>query len=308
MLRMAVAAALLLASILARQPVFKSGTQLVTVPITVTNAARDQLITAGLEAADFRVFEDGVPQAISLVRQQRQPVSLCIVVDGSGSMAAADRLKHGIHALQTTVPGLADEDEVSIVRFSGRARVDVPWTRRLDPSRLWWQVDPDPGTMANSSITDAVKLALEQIDGAANARPVILVISDGFENTSATPLSRFVKTRQQSEVTLYAFGMAGPQERAPSGNRLRNILPDLVGETGGVYWNVSTPTEAEFAAMSLLNELKYQYTLAYAPEKPFDCTYRRIKVETSVKGLAVRHRGGYLALPSQAPGPRPQAP
>jgi VWFA-related protein len=289
-----------LAALSAGQPSFKSGTELVTVPITVTNAARDQLITAGLEAVDFRVFEDGVPQAISLVRQQRQPVSLCIVVDGSGSMAFADRLKHGIRALQTTVPGLADEDEVSIVRFSGRAKVAVPWTRRPDPRRLRWQVDPDPGTMANSSITDAVKLALEQFDGAANARPVILVISDGFENTSATPLSRFVKTRQQSEVMLYAFGMGGPQERAPSGGLLRNILPELVGETGGVYWNVSTPTEAEFAAMSLLNELKYQDTLAYTPVRPFDGTYRRIKVETTVQGLAVRHRGGYLALPSKA--------
>ena len=300
MLRMVVAAAFLIAPVLARQPLFKSGTELVTVPITVTNAARDQLITAGLEAADFRVFEDGVPQAISLVRQQRQPVSLCIVVDGSGSMAFADRLKHGIRALQTTVPGLADEDEVSIVRVSGRAKVDVPWTRRPDPRRLRWQVDPDPGTMANSSITDAVKRALEQFDGAANARPVILVISDGFENTSATPLSRFVKTRQQSEVMLYAFGMGGPQERAPGGGLLRNILPELVGETGGVYWNVSTPTEAEFAAMSLLNELKYQYTLAYTPVRPFDGTYRRIRVETTVQGLAVRHRGGYLGITDRA--------
>jgi Ca-activated chloride channel homolog len=266
------------------------------------------LITEGLEAADFRLFEDGVPQEISLVRQQRQPVSLCIVVDGSGSMAVADRLKHGIRALQKTVTGLADEDEVSIVRFSVDARMHVPWTRRPDPGRLWWQVDPNPGTAANSSITDGVKVALEQLDRAANARPVILVISDGFENTSVTPMSRLARSRQQSEAALYAFATAGPNERGPSGAPLRNILPLLVGETGGVFWNVATPTEAEFAAMSLLNELKYQYTLAYTPIKPFDGQYRRIKVETTVNGLAVRHRAGYLALPPQAPSPRPQVP
>ena len=102
---------------------------------------------------------------------------------------------------------------------------------------------------------------------------------------------------QFCEVLLYAFGLAGPQEQAPGGGLLVNILPRLVGDTGGVYWNVATPTEADFAAMSLLNELKYQYLLAYSPAKPFDGKYRRIKVETTMKGLAVRHRGGYLAMP-----------
>ena len=96
---------------------------------------------------------------------------------------------------------------------------------------------------------------------------------------------------------LYAFGVAGPQERAPGGGLLRNILPELVGETGGVFWNVTAPTDADFAAMSLLNELKYQYVLAYSPKKPFDRGYRRLRVETTVHGLAVRHRGGYLAVP-----------
>jgi hypothetical protein len=39
--------------------------------------------------------------------------------------------------------------------------------------------------------------------------------------------------------------------------------------------------------------------LAYSPTKRFDGKYRRIKVETTVQGLAVRHRGGYLAMPLQ---------
>jgi Ca-activated chloride channel family protein len=283
---------------LAQQPEFKSTVQLVTVPVAVTNAARDQLITAGLDVTDFRITEDGVPQDISLFSQERRPVSLCIVVDASGSMAVSQRIERGVTALQKTVRGLTKGDEIAIVRFAERVTTVVPWTRTPDPSNLTWRLDPGAGTMANSSITDAVKVALEEVERAANPRRAILLISDGYENASATPLSRVVRTRQQSEASLYAFGMAGPQERAPGGGNLRNILPALVGEAGGVYWNVSTPTEAEFAAMSLLNELKYQMTLGYTPSKPFDGTYRRIKVETTVKGLAVRHRGGYLALPS----------
>jgi Ca-activated chloride channel family protein len=290
---------LALGAMLLGQPVFKSGVELVTVPISVTNAARDQLITTGLEAGDFRIFEDGVPQQVTFFSQERRPVSICFVVDASGSMAVAQRVEHGIVAMRNTVEGLDDIDEIAIVRFAGSVLTTVPWTRDRDPLRIRWSLDPGAGSVANSSITDAVRAALNEIEGAANARRVIVVISDGYENTSVTPLSRVARTREQSEVMIYGFGMSGPHERAPGGGLLRNILPELVGETGGVYWNISTPFEAEFAAMSLLNELKYQMTLGYTPATPFDGKYRRLKVETTVQGLAVRHRGGYLATPLQ---------
>jgi len=300
MRRMAAAIAVLAAwPIAAQQPVFKSGVQLVTVPITVTNATRDKLITAGLAATDFRLSEDGVPQEITLFSQERRAVSVCVVVDASGSMATSNRVENGVHALRALTSGLNDGDEIAIVRFAGKATTVLPWTSSYDPARLSWRVDPDPGTIANSSITDAVRVALEEIERARNPRRVILVISDGYENTSVTPMSRVARTRQQSEASLYAFGMAGPMERAPSGGPLKNILPEIVGDAGGVFWSVSTATEAEFAALSLLAELKYQYTLGYTPSKPFDGQYRRIKVETTVEGLAVRHRGGYLAMPAK---------
>lgn len=290
---------LMIAAAVLGQPVFKTGVELVTVPITVTNAARDQLITAGLSVADFKITEDGVAQEISLFSQERRPISVCFVVDASGSMAVAQRLANGVHALRKTALGLEDGDEVAMVRFASIATTILPWTKRPATEQLTWLLAPDPGMQVNSSITDGVKTALDEIERASNPRRAIVVISDGFENSSVTPLSRVARTRQQSEVMIYGFGTFGPHERAPSGGLLRNILPALVGETGGVYWNVSTQTEAEFAAMSLLAELKYQTTLGYVPLKPFDGKYRRLKVETTVKGLAVRHRGGYLALPSR---------
>jgi Ca-activated chloride channel family protein len=290
-------AALAAAPLLVQQPTFKAGVELVTVPITVTNAARDQLITAGLEAGDFRVWEDGLPQEITLFSQERRPVSVCVVVDASGSMAVAQRLEYGIHALQKLAPGLDDGDEIAMVRFAEKVTTVMPWTTKPERARLTWRLDPGAGTMANSSLTDAVRVALGEVERANNPRRVILLISDGYDNTSGTSLSRVARSRQQSEAMLYAFGLGGPRERAPSGGALVNILPGLVGDAGGVFWNINSPTEAEFAAMSLLNEMKYQYTLAYHSAKPFDGKYRRIKVETTVQGLAVRHRGGYLALP-----------
>ena len=289
----------LTAAATAQVPSFKSTVELVTVPIAVTNVTRDKLITGGLTAADFRVFEDGVQQQVSLLSQDRRATSLCIVVDASGSMASARRLDLGIAALQHTVRGLEKGDEVAIVRFAGEVTTMMPWTREPDERRLSWRLDPGAGTVPNSSIADAVKAALEVIDTASNPRRAILIISDGYENTSATALSRVVTTRAQSEALVYAYGLAGPYERSPGGSQLTNILPAVVGDSGGVYLAIASMPDAAAAGLTLLNEFKYQYTLAYTPGKPLDGTYRRIKVEITVPGLLVRHRGGYLALPSR---------
>ena len=282
-------------------PSFKSSVQLVTVPIAVTTTKRDQLITSGPTAEDFRVFEDGVSQQVTLFSQDRRPTSLCIVVDASGSMASAQRLELGVSALRHVVRGLAQGDEIAMIRFAGEVTVMMPWTREPDPARLSWQLDPGAGSVANSSITDAAKVALGVIDTATNPRRALLLISDGYENTSQTSLARVVTTRAQSETLVYAFGLAGPLERSPGGMSLRNILPSLVGDSGGEFWSISSPAAAAAAARTLNLELNHQYTLAYTPAKPLDGKYRKIKVETTLPGLLVRHRGGYLALPAAQP-------
>jgi Ca-activated chloride channel family protein len=287
----------------AQQPSFKSTVELVTVPIAVTNVTRDKLISGGLTAADFRIYEDGVEQKVSLFTQDRRATSLCIVVDASGSMVKARRHDLGVAALQHTVRGLERGDEVAIVRFADKITTVMPWTRNPDERKVTWRLEPAAGSMANSSITDAARAALDVIDKASNPRRAILIISDGYENTSNTSLSRVVRTRAQSEALVYAFGLDGPYEYSPLGLPLANILPALVGDSGGVYLNIASMSDAAAAGLTLLNEFKYQYTLAYTPIKPLDGTYRRLKVEIAVPELLVRHRGGYLALPSS--GERP---
>jgi VWFA-related protein len=278
-----------------QQPTFRATVQLVTVPVVVTSTGRDKLITSGLNASDFRIFEDGVEQRVSVFTQDRRAASICVVVDASGSMAVAHRHELGITALQQVVRALTVDDEVAIVRFADHTLTQLPWTRRLDARKATWRLDPDAGLVVNSSITDAVTYALNLIDRAANPRRVILVISDGYENNSVTPLSRVARTRAQSEAIVYAFNPSGPIESAPGGGSLANVLPQIVGDSGGVMLNIANEAEASLAAQTLLSELNFQYTLGYESARPMDGSYRRIKVDIDVPGLVARHRGGYLA-------------
>ena len=64
---------------------FKSGTDVVTVPVTVTNRSGTERIR-DLGVEDFRIFDNGKEQPISVFVTDRLPLSVCIVLDASASM------------------------------------------------------------------------------------------------------------------------------------------------------------------------------------------------------------------------------
>jgi VWFA-related protein len=276
------------------QPSFRSTVDLVTVPVTVT--ARDPLRrVSDLGTGDFRIFEDGVLQQVTVVSHEPQPVSLCILLDSSPSMASG-RQALAISTIDTLIGDLGPDDEAALLFFAAKVRVVLPWTpaRAIKPIS-WLQWHASLGT----SLIDALKEALDLVGEARNPVPVIVIVSDGGELSSRMPLAKLVATRRQSETLVYGIHTdLPPTRRAPSVNRaFANFLPDLVGDSGGAIFHVTSPESGAAAARALLEELRSQYTLGYVPTRALDGTYRQLKVDASNPALAVRHRGGYLAVP-----------
>jgi len=277
-MRAATVVLLALAALAAQGPPrFRADVELVTVPLTVTHRDRSRPV-GELTAADFRVFEDGVEQKITLLDHERRPVSLCIVLDTSNSMTVLrTRLAHV--AINATLTGLESEDEAAMIGFAGLVNVALPWTpaRLIGPMRWqeWRQGD-------STALFDALQTALRSMDEATNPRPVILLVSDGGENTSQFPLRQVVTTRRQSETLVYAYRPREPvstvsPDIAPW-SRERDYLPELVGDSGGVILEMRTTQVAEEMAARLLDELNVQHTLGYVPTKPSDGKYRKLKV------------------------------
>lgn len=278
----------------AAQPQFRSAVDLVMVPVTA--AAKDPFRRVGeLTTGDFRVYEDGVLQTLSVVSHEPRALSLCILVDSSPSMAAG-RQALVVRAVETLLKGLTAEDEASMHFFAARLTTVFDWTPapQIKPvSWLKWRLS------LGTALIDALKEALTRIERARNALPVILVISDGGENASGTSLTKLAATRRQSETLIYGIHTDfAPSRYAPPVNRaFANFLPQVVGDSGGTIQRVSTEEEAESAALALLAELRSQYTLGYAPKRGLDGRYRTLKVEPVDPNLMLRHRAGYLAVP-----------
>jgi Ca-activated chloride channel homolog len=277
---------------LAEQPQFKSRVDLVTVPVSVV--ARDPTRPpVELSAGDFRIYEDGVAQDITVVSHEPQPISLCILLDSSPSMASG-RQALAIRTIDALLAGLRSDDEAALLFFAARVRTMFSWTPSAAIKPVSWiEWRPALGT----ALIDAVKEGLSLIERAQNQRPVIVIVSDGGENASGTPLAKLVATRRQSETLVFGIDTELPPSRfAPPLNRaFTNVLPALIGDSGGTVFDVTSPEAGELAARSLLDELRSQYTLGYVPRRAADGTFRQLKVELAVSHYSVRHRAGYLA-------------
>jgi hypothetical protein len=151
-----------------------------------------------------------------------------------------------------------------------------------------------------TSLLDAMKEALAQVERARNPRSVILIVSDGGENTSGTRLAELVTTRRQSETAVFGLRTERlPSKTATNLSRAMTVdfLPDLVGDSGGTVYRARDAANAELAATTFLDDLRAQYTIGYAPKRPPDGRYRTLKVEPANAAFVVRYREGYLAAP-----------
>jgi VWFA-related protein len=280
-------------AVLHAQPTFRSAVNLVTVQVSVS--AKDGSRIGDLGAADFRVYEDGVLQDVAVVSHEPRLLSLCILLDSSPSMAGREVL--ATTAIDTLFKQLRDADEVSLLMFAWKPRLALAWTKARDVrSYSWFGWRLSLGT----SLLDAMKEALTQVERATTPQPVILIVSDGGENTSGTRLAELVTTRRQSETAVYGIRT----ERAPlrttspvSRAMTVDFLPDLVGDSGGTVYRARDAATADAAAMAFLEELGAQYTIGYAPKRAPDGKYRQLKIEVANPTIVVRHRGGYLAAP-----------
>ena len=288
-------------------PVFRTKTDLVVVPVTVTD--RSGRFVRGLTAGEFELIDGGARRTIAHFSAERAPVSLGILLDISGSMASDASARA---ALKLLVTRLAPGDEVFFAVFNDTVSLAVPWTQ--NHARVLRAVDSlRPG--GTTALLDAVKLMTPAFQLAQYPRKVLLLISDGNDTRLPPALpSQFEHGTQQqadaaerrrrlrdlmiggttdaiakSEAALYAIGL-GPDPQ------LMNLplLETLTAQSGGYVELPRGPADLPAAIARVCDELQSQYLLGFEPERA-DGQVHPIKVTVKKSGVNVRARAGYVA-------------
>jgi VWFA-related protein len=181
---------------------FRSGVELINVTATVLDAAGR--FVSGLSQDDFSVFEDNQPQAITHFSADRVPVSLGILLDTSQSMQG-EKFEAARAAIDRFLAELTSpDDEFFLMQFSSTPTLLQGWTndRRLI-NRALAGTAPRGGTAMYDAIADSVPLMQQ----ARNRKQALVIISDGNDMTSDTPLASVHQIIRHSETLMYAVGI-----------------------------------------------------------------------------------------------------
>lgn len=288
-------------------PTFKIDTREVDLYVSVSDKEGKPI--SGIPRSAFKVFERTcttatqcsaeVEQPIKAFNQTDVPVSMGIVIDNSGSMR--DKRANVNAASLALVKASNPSDEVFIIGFNDNAYMDQEFTS--DTKLLEAALDKTE-TRGGTAMRDAIHLALDYMKGlcttcvakgAKRDKKVILVITDGNDNTSDETLEQLVREARQSGVLIYAIGLL--DEEVPGEARAaKRALKALAEASGGLDYYPKNLAEVEKITPEVAKEIRSQYLIAYTPLNPaLDGTYRKIEVKLSGVKAAPRYRNGYYA-------------
>ena len=180
----------------------------------------------------FTVFENGVVQPIKVFRREDVPVSLGLIIDNSGSMR--DKRAKVEAAALALVKDSNPDDEVFIVNFNDEAFLDIPHGKDFtndikEMEEALTRIDSRGGT----AMRDAIRMSIDHLKEKAHKdKKVLVVVTDGNDNSSVVSLENLVKASQQSEVLIYGIGLLGEEERREA-QRAQRALKALADATGG---------------------------------------------------------------------------
>jgi Ca-activated chloride channel homolog len=284
---------------------FRSGTIGVRVDVLVT---RGQELVRGLNAGDFELRDEGVPQRVSEIEVEQIPLNLILAFDTSGSVAG-ERMHSLVQAGKALLERLRPDDRVALLSFATRVRLLAP----LTPSRQ--QIQGAFTTLAAkgaTSLRDAAfsALALRESDP---GRTLVLIFSDGADTASWLHASAVIEAAKRTDAVVYAvaiteqryvYTMTSPagagraaitQSRVIAVEEAGKFLGHLTEETGGRVLFANSNKDLRATLTQTLSEFRDRYVLSYTPTGVSPTGWHRLEVKLKGKAGKVTARRGYFA-------------
>lgn len=258
-------------------------TNLVTTPVSVLD--RNGRFIPGLRKKDFKIFENGVPQAITYFQSSEQPFTVVLMIDTSPSTRYQIDEIH--YAAVTFVNQLRPTDQVMVMAFDGRLRIlTEPTVEKQKIFAAIYKAQFGSGT----SLYDAVDYVTGLDTIKALGRKAVVIFTDGVDTTSRQasfestvsaveevdalfyPIRYNTQRRGDANAAAQAYGIqlpAGVMVQLGRGQsdaeylKGKTYLETLATNSGGRIFEADTITNLEAAFAGVAEELRRQYSIGY---------------------------------------------
>jgi Ca-activated chloride channel family protein len=256
-----------------------------------------------LEASNIQIRDDNKPpqKVLQFTPQSKLPLRLALLVDTSGSVR--DRFSFEKHAAAKFVQKMlsSPSDLGFIAGFSHETTVTQDFSSKPDELGKGIEELTNGG---GTALFDAVSFACWKLaaypDGERVAR-VLVVLSDGEDNSSHSSLKQSIQAAEKTGVTVYTVSTREDMGDKTDADKVLEVLAERSGGEAMFPGDILTLGKSFDKLRDLIRS---RYFIAYKPAdfQP-NGSYRTITVlaEKNGKRLQVRARKGYHARLEASP-------
>lgn len=251
-----------------------------------------------LSVSDIRIRDDDKPpeRILQFLPQSKLPLRLGVLVDTSGSVE--HRISFEKTAAKTFLGKVLnpESDLAFVAGFDTEVSVTQDFTR--DAAALDQGVDRLGRRGEGTSVFDAVHFACWKLaaypDQGRVAR-VLVLLSDGEDNSSHRSLKQSIEAAEASGITVYTVNTSEYNDSDSDANKVMHVIAQ---RSGGESTYAGNLRELERYFQQLSEAIRSRYLIAYKPADFVpDGSYHKLKVtaERDGKRLQVHVRKGYYA-------------
>ena len=262
-----------------------------------------------LEAKDFVILEDGVPQEISFFAAADAPFDLVLLLDLSGSSARTMKMIR--NSAKRFVDATRDIDRIALVTFTNQPALYSSFS--LDRSKLKKTIDEMEDASGGTNFWDAMDYVLSDLipQGAGPRRSAIVVMTDGVDNAlpgvpgegSRVPFEGLLEKLRNSETIVFPIYLdTEKQNEIRFGGRdayarAREQLGQIAGACGTSMYKAAQLKDLDAVYAQVVRDLSTVYSIGYRPtNKTLDGKWRSVEVQLMKRSdLFARTKRGYYA-------------
>jgi Ca-activated chloride channel family protein len=239
---------------------------------------------------EFKVFEDGHEQTVSLFSVEETPFAAAILLDTSGSMET--RLTLARAAAIRFLEGMREEDVASVYNFHTEVEQLQDFSPGRDLPPMAYALHSDGMTALNDAVVRASKDLAQRVE----KRHAVILLTDGLDTKSAATAEKALNAALAANATIYTVDMIDPRAKAMDKMQAAGALKYFANKSGGRYISSPGGQALDKAFEEIREELSNQYTLGYRPtNKARDGRWRKIELKLARPELNARTRDGYRA-------------
>jgi VWFA-related protein len=263
-----------------------------------------------LEAKDFLVMEDGVPQEISFFAAADTPFDLVLLLDLSGSNSK--NLKMIRNSAKRFVDAARDVDRIALVTFTDHPALYSSFS--LDRRKLKKIIDDMDEAIGGTNFWDSMNYVIRDLipQGSGLRRSAIVVMTDGIDNAlpdvpgpgSRLPFEALLARIRESESIVFPIYLDTEEENVKRYHvpraayaLAREQLAQIASVCGTTMYRAARLSDLDAVYAQVVRDLSTVYSIGYRPtNKSLDGKWRNVEVYLMNRSdLFARTKRGYHA-------------